>query len=107
MSITEALQREMKTEVRREPLLLYSRYFFLLFRIGQCPAGRRISSCRYGKCGKREKSGTVAQAQPSNSSFLSALQTFQIRPALDIRTAIKHEPIYDIRTAIKHEPILL
>lgn len=28
MSITEALQGEMKTEVRREPLLLYSRYFF-------------------------------------------------------------------------------
>ena len=108
MGITEALQREMKTEVRREPLLLYSRFFFsLLFRIGQCQAGRCISSCRYGKCGKREKSGTVAQAQPSNSSFLRAFQTFQIRPALDIRTAIKHEPIYDIRTAIKHEPILL
>ena len=28
MGITEALQREMKTEVRREPLLLYSRFFF-------------------------------------------------------------------------------
>ena len=28
MSITKAHQGEMKTEVRREPLLLYSRYFF-------------------------------------------------------------------------------
>ena len=65
-----------------------------------------------GKFGEHERSVRVARgAAESNSSFLSALQTSQVHPYLDIRTAKSMKQFfYNIATttwALKHVLFLI
>ena len=65
----------------------YMHYIHYL-TIGSCLACvHRVMDAR-GKFGEHERSVRVARgAAESNSSFLSALQTFQVHPLIDVRTA--------------------